>query len=57
MKLEVSLHPVRRNKTMLVWETSKPGHMAEEVLVAYTAKYRPLNPAQPMTLTYLHLVS
>ena len=26
MKSEVSLHPVRRNKIMLVWEASKPDH-------------------------------
>ena len=38
MKSEVSLHPVRYNKTVLVWEVSKPDHMAEEVPVDYTAE-------------------
>ena len=38
MKSEVSLCPVRHNKEMLVWEASKPDHMAEEVLVAYTSE-------------------
>ena len=38
MKLEVSLHSMRRNKIVLVWEASEPDHMADEVPMAYTTK-------------------
>ena len=38
MKLEVSLHPVRHNKTVLVWEVSKHDHIAEEGPVDYTVE-------------------
>ena len=37
-KSEVSLYPVRHNKTVLAWKTSRPDHTVDEVLVAYTAK-------------------
>ena len=38
MKSEVSLHLVRRNNTVLVWEVSKPDHMTEKVPMAYTTE-------------------
>ena len=38
MKLEVSLHLVRHNNTVLVWEVSKSDHMTEKVPMAYTTE-------------------
>ena len=38
MRLETSLCPVLHNTIVLVWETSKSDHMAENVPVAYTGE-------------------